>query len=705
MTRPRRREQSAQMRSGRRVSTDVAIVMIAVALASALVIGLFNYATGRQLIRDAATTQLGDIGANRGDRIERGLDALADTTATLAREPTIAEALVELSQAFEETTDLLDDEQLATLRELYAQGIEVATPPGAPTPSVGDLLPASDTARYLQYWYVASSPPEERGRVVDPGDGSAYSSAHARLSPGLQAITDIVPTGDVLLIDLTGTVVYSSDKRIDFGTNLGSGPHRDSGLAEAARRLETAAADDVVFVDYEPYLPALGLPELWIAAVVRNRSEVLGVVATSIDNDALVALTTAGRDWNALGLGDTGEVYIVGPDGLLRSEARLWLEDPDRYLEAMTTAGYEMDVIDTVAALGTTVLTQPVETEAVDTAQGGELFEGTTTNYLDKRTRTYAEPLRSGSLGWVVVTEAEASEIFASLRTYVLRLLLVALVAVPIVTATALLIARRMLRPIGPIVEGADAVASGDIGVKLDTAGHDEFSDIAVQFNAFVDELRRQRLELARADAETTELLASVLPRRLVDQYRAGDRDIAESIQNATLVAITLTDDRMTLSDDDRAEYAVQVSAGVAEIASRHGAEHVASNATKGMYATGLGSDQLEIEEALAFAVEVRDWIRAYLAEREVDMTLGVGVSGGDVVANVIGSQRLAFDVLGSPRRIADDLAEQAPAWSVLVDAVIAARAREPWAFDRIGDLQDGRGVPMEGWILKHPAD
>ena len=688
-------------RTGRRASTDVAVVMITAALVSAFVIGMFNYITGRQLIRDAVSAQLVDVGANRADRIERGLDNLVDVAATLAVEPSMSAALIDLSAGFAATDEVLDEAQEGELVDFYEQGIAIATPQGAEPPTVDQLLPRSATARYLQYWYIAETPLDQRGDVADPGDGSPYTAAHAEHDPGLQAITGILPVGDVVLIDLEGTVVYSTDKRIDFATNLITGPHRDSGLADVVRRLDTAAADQVVFVDYEPYAPAGGLPELWVATVVRTRSAITGIVATAVDNAALVSLTTAGGDWDALGLGDTGEAYIVGPDRLLRSESRLWLEDPDAYVTAMVDAGYDEATINAVSTFNTTVLTQPADTDAVDAALRGETFEATTTNYLGQRTRAYAEPVDSGSLGWIVVTEAETSEIFEPLRQYVWRLLLVALVAIPIVTAVALVIARRMLRPIEPIVKAANQVAEGDIDVVLDATGHDEFSDIAHQFNAFVGELRHQRGEVARADEETTELLASVLPRRIIDQYKAGDRDIAESIRNATLVAVTMNHDGVGLSDDDWAEYSVQISASMAKIAALHGAEHVASNAVTAMYATGLGSDELEIDDALAFALAAREWIKAYAEDRDIDVTMGIGVAGGDVVANVIGTQRLAFDVLGSPRRVADDLARSAPPWTVLVDAAIAGRVKERWLLERIEDLRGPRGAPMEAWRLE----
>lgn len=691
--------------AGRRASTYVAIVMTSAALVSALLVGAYNYWESRDLIESTVTGQLVEVGANRAARVEGALDEVQNLAGILAVEPLMPTAITELSAAYRATDEALDETQVDELRSFYSDGISLATPPGVEPPSVDQLLPSSPTAQYLQYWYSTATPPEDRRLLDDPGDGSAYSAVHAELHPALRSLVDTLEVADVLLVDLDGTIVYTTDKRIDFATDLRDGPYRDSGIASALSRLETAAVGDVVIMDYEPYAPAGGLPTLWVATAVRTQDEVVGAVAIPFGNEALVDLVTAGREWEALGLGDTGDIYVVGPDRLLRSEARPWLEDPEEYLAAMAAAGYPDETIEAVRTFGTTVLVQPADTEAVAAALGGDEFEGTTTDPLGRRVRSYARPIDSGLLGWVAVTEIETGEVLSPLRRYVTRLALIALITIPIVIMVATVIARRMLRPIDPIIEAAGDVTGGDIDVVIGMGGKDEFSDLAAQFDAFVAELRHQRSEVARADAETDELLASVLPRRLVDQYRSGDRDIAESIRNATLVAVrAAAEPPGSIAEDETAEYGVAVAQAVADIARTHGAEQIGASASSSMYALGLGSDRLEIDEALVFASEIHRWVESYLADGEIPLRIGIGVAAGDVVANVIGTERLAFDVLGSPRRTAEQLAATASE-SVLVDATIAARIGDEWVIDRISGTDDPVGDGIEAWRLSARAD
>ena len=47
---------------------------------------------------------------------------------------------------------------------------------------------------------------------------------------------------------------------------------------------------------------------------------------------------TANGDWSQGGLGLTGEVYLVGPDLLMRSPSRLFIEDQDAFVESALAA-------------------------------------------------------------------------------------------------------------------------------------------------------------------------------------------------------------------------------------------------------------------------------------------------------------------------------------------------------------------------------
>jgi class 3 adenylate cyclase len=696
---------SAVETKGRRARTDVAIAMILAAIVSALLVGAFNYFASRSFLTNAVETQLSDIAASRTDRIERGLDTLEGIAASLALDPTIAAALTDLSGSYALTTDTLTAEQLADLTAAYQEGIEVTTPPGVEPPTIDELFPRSERAQYLQYWYLLGADPDARRDIVDPGDGSSYSEAHARHHEVLEGLARAAGLDEMLLIDSTGAVVYSVDKNIDFATSIVDGAFRDSGLTRAVRGLELAATGDAVIVDFEAYAPAGGAPTLWVTSLVRDGGEFIGAMATPIPNQALVDITTSGGNWEDAGLGTTGEVYIVGPDGLMRSESRLWLEDPDEYLTAVADAGYPSEVSDAIAALGTTVLIQPAETEPVSAALNGEVFDGSTRNYLDRRTRAHAQPVSSGSLGWVAVTEVETSEIRAPLRRYVLTLGILAIILIPAVVGIAFVLARRLLRPIDPIMAAARRIEGGDLERELPVKGSDEFADLSMQMNAFVAELRQQRASVADTEGEMTELLASVVPRRLIDQIVAGDRDITMSVRNATLVAITLrTDEDVQVGQESLAGHHAEVVAGINELAARFGAEPLSQAASDFVFATGIDSDEPEIDHAVEFALAVRDWLAHIADETGTALECAIGVAAGDIVAGVIGTDRLTFEVLGGPRRAAAALATMASAGQVLVDSAVAARVDPAWEAVREQGLVDVDGTPFDAWRIDSPS-
>ena len=239
-------------------------------------------------------------------------------------------------------------------------------------------------------------------------------------------------------------------------------------------------------VDFEPYVPAGLAPTSFMAAAIRDDGRVTGAVAVEIPNELLVDLTTAGQDWQGTGLGETGEVYIVGEDSIMRTDSRLWLEDPEEYLELIADAGYDPEVAKALDAFGTTVLIQPVRTEAVAAALAGDTYVDTSTNYLDQDTLTVAGPLDIKGVQWVGVAEVTTAEAHAPLRRHFITLGLMLLILIPIVIVLAFVIARKLLRPIGPTVDAADRVRQGDLDVDLVIPSHDEFGDLANKFNGVV---------------------------------------------------------------------------------------------------------------------------------------------------------------------------------------------------------------------------
>lgn len=695
---------------GRRARTDVAIVMVLATLVSVFLIGSFNFFSARDLLNRTVETQLLEVGNSRATQIEQGLDAVKDNAVTMADGRGVLEALNDLADGYDALDVTLTEAEVAELRALYEEGIAAAIPPGFQAPAVDDLFPISDRAQYLQSVYIAQNPFEVRADLVDPGDGTQYSAAHAEHHPWLQDLLGALEVGDGLLIDAaTSSVVYSVDKNVDFGTNLAAGPHRDSALAEAVLdRLGSAGADEAVLIDIEPYAPAGNEPVLFVAAAIRDEGRVVGAIALEVPNALLTEVTTAGQDWEGTGLGDTGEIYIVGGDRRLRTESRLWLEDPAGYLDALDDAGYEAEVGEAVEAFGSTVLIQPADTHPVDEALAGDLFVGGSGNYLDEDTLSVANELDIDEVNWVMVAEITTAEAQGPLRRHIRNLVVLAALLIPIVIGLAFFIAQRILRPIDPIMAAAGRVGDGDIDVELVVPGKDEYADLARKFDGVLDTLRQQRTDLQATEAETTDLLLAVLPRRLVDQYQQGDRELAEAVRNATMISIRIEEpDVATPSGQEiLAEHTAAISAGLVALAEQSGVEHLGSTATQGLYAAGLDVEGEEAGRAVDFVTAAQAWIAEAAEEAALVITSHFGLAAGDVFVGVVGTTRIAFNVWGAPGRDAATLAAVAAPGQILVDPAVASQISDEWAVEPVPELVDLAGKRLKGWrVVGRRAD
>jgi class 3 adenylate cyclase/nitrate reductase NapE component len=695
---------------GRRARTDVAVMMVLATLVSVLLIGAFNFFSARNLLNSTVEEQLLEVGDSRATRIKQGLDSVKDIAVTLADGPGVLEAVNDLADGYAVLDVTPTGAEVAELRSQYEEGIAAAIPPGFEAPTVDDLFPISERAQYLQSIYINQNPFEVRADLVDPGDDTQYSAAHAEHHPWLRAELGALELGDGLLIDAaTSSVVYSVDKNIDFGTDLAAGPHRDSALASAVLdRLRSAAVDEAVLVDIEPYAPAGNEPVLFVAAAIRDQGRVVGALALEVPDRVLTEITTADQDWEDTGLGDTGEIYIVGGDRRLRTESRLWLEDPAGYLDALDDAGYDAEVGEAVEAFGTTVLIQPADTDPVEAALAGDFFVGGSANYLDQGTLSVAAELDIPEVNWAMVAEVTTAEAQGPLRRHMRNLVILAVVLIPIVIALAFFIARGILRPIDPIMAAAGRVGEGDIDVELVVPGRDEYADLAKKFDGVLDALQEQRADLQATAAETTELLLAVLPRRLVEQYQRGDRELAEAVRNATMIAVFVEEPEVVAASEQEilAEHTAAISTGLVALAEQFGVEHLGSTATQALYAVGLQVEGEEAGPAVAFAAAAQAWIAEAAEAAGLVITSHFGLAAGDVFVGVVGTERIAFNVWGAPRRDAATLAAVAAAGQILVDPAVASQISDEWAVEPVPELVDLAGKRLKGWwVVGRRAD
>jgi methyl-accepting chemotaxis protein len=176
-----------------------------------------------------------------------------------------------------------------------------------------------DARKVLTRQYVAENPhpPGERYKLDSVDDNSYYARDHRAFHDWAKRFREHFGYYDVFLINPAGDIVYTVAKETDFATNLKTGPFRKSPLAGVFRRAVANPAESVTISDFARYPPSGNAPAAFAAHAIEKDGKVIGVFAVQIPAEPLNDLMRF-----TAGMGASGETYLVGPDGLMRSQSR-----------------------------------------------------------------------------------------------------------------------------------------------------------------------------------------------------------------------------------------------------------------------------------------------------------------------------------------------------------------------------------------------
>ncbi len=684
--------------------------LVGVALVSVLLLSGLNYVFARVLISDSVEAQLSSLRDTRVQAIERGAERVQSSVSTLAVTPSVITAFDALSDGYADVEDALSAEELAELEAAYDIALEPLRESGQDV-STSALLPESGSGQFVQYEYIARNPDQfdDRDRLDDAGDGSSYSRAHAEYHPLLRALVRNSDLNDLMFVDVdTGEVVYSVMKRIDVGTNVATGPWASGALGSVVDALSTVAVGETVISDTSFYVPARGQAVIFVATAIRSTSDATGALVAEIPVTTLTNLANAGQDWDLLGLGDTGDVFLVGADGTMRTDPRAWLEDPEQFLaDAYERTGDEA-LVDQMRLVGSAALTQVVDNSAVDTALSGDTFVGTVTTYSGHSAFTAAGPVRVGDQNWAVVVEQDRSEATAGLSSLLRSTLAVMAILLPVTAVLGWWMARSLTRPFGRLVDAAGRIAQGEPASGVDQLGNNELGDVGRQLVNVAARLEAEEAALAVEEEQINAVLGAVVPPRLVDRVRSGEQDIADLLDTATVIAFLVDGiPEATGSDQDMVfEITEQLVDGVEQLQDEFGVERIRRSSINALFATGLGEDDARIDAAVQFTAGVMQMVERIGTEYGQSLSVRAGLASGDVASGVIGQQQLAFSMWGEPVSTAFTLASLAQTGEVLVESAIRDVLGSEWGAERREGLL-GLDDNVEAWSVRpsHSAD
>lgn len=691
------------------IQSKLLVMLLVCSIMSVSVVGVIGYQAGRRGLRDGVSERLIELCQLQKRAVESLFADLTNSLIGYGHGVTAIDAMRAFSAGFGELANAsISPQQQQAIVSYYNN--EVIKPINQVTGTELDLkalLPSSPAQNYLQAYYTAPFTSENASmRLNDAGDGSAWSAANASFNNFFELIVTRFQYQDALLLDTQGNVVYTVRKGPELGTNILTGPYRQSNLRDAYLKAMGSNTIDFVWVtDFQFYQPQRDMPTAWLVAPVGTAGKPEGVIALPLPITKINNIMTADRRWTATGMGTTTETYLAGPDNLMRSASRLFLEDPEEYERAAIAAGTPADVVQKAIRLGGTTLVQPVPSAGLRAAQRGQSGVVSDIGYLGRKELQAYAPLKvpDSDLNWSILATRDYSAAFAHIESFSRTLVLAITAMIFVICVASMFLAQIILRPIRRLEAGTQKISSGNYQVSIPTKSRDEFGDLTTAFNEMSRNLGIKEELLNQQRKENDRLLRSLMPEPVVARYREGERTISQEHQDITVVfadIVGLDEISTDLSGDELVGIVDELFRQFGSAADSLGVERIRTFHNGYLAGCGLTTPRLDsIHRTVEFTLEMRHIVDRFNSQTGRHLRVRAGINTGNAVSGLVGRSGLVYDMWGGAVNLAYQIHDGAAQPGIYVSSRIYEAMRGIWKFTSAGTISVS-GSEQQIWRL-----
>lgn len=211
-------------------------------------------------------------------------------------------------------------------------------------------------------------------------------------------------------------------------------------------------------------------------------------------------------------------------------------------------------------------------------------------------------------------------------------------------------------------------------------------------------ELRQQRMISER-------LLLNVLPQLIAERLKRGERTIADSFSNVTVLfadIVNFTPLSSQIPPKQLVELLNNIFLVFDSLADRHGVEKIKTIGDAYMVVGGLPKPRVDHLEAIAnMALDMQQEISQFFTPDRQHITLRIGIHTGPVIAGVIGKRKSAYDLWGDTVNVASRMESQGEAGYIQVTQTVYDRLKKHYLFQERGSIAvKGKGLMTTYWLL-----
>ena len=552
-------------------------------------------------LEDAAKRQLISIRDTKKTQIEDYFNTIRSQVITLSNSRMMITAMRELKTSFD---FVADDADINSMRKELAKyysnefGKEYSKLNNGKKADTSSFLAKLDPESVtLQYHYIQknSNPLGSKHKLTNAKDGSRYSRIHNQYHPPIRQFLEEFEYYDIFLVDSeSGDIIYSVYKELDFTTSLNDGAYANTGIGQAFREANKMQKNGVSLIDFKPYTPSYEGAASFIASPIYDGKEKLGVLIFQMPIGRINSIMTSHEKWKEIGLGDSGETYLVGKDGKARSMSRFLIEDKNGFIDLMKKIGTSSDVLGQMNTKETNIGLQTIDTQGTRAAISGKTDFKIFKDYRDVSVLSAYTPLKIPGLNWVLMSEIDEEEAFKpehDLSSKLMKISIILFVIIAsIATTVGIYFANSLTKPIIKLSGIMNNVeVNNDLTLRSPINSNDEvgamsssFNKMLEKFEALVQQIGNSSSQLAAASEEVSsvaqESTNGIMQQRsetdmvatAMNEMAATVQEVASSAESAAGAAHSANNDAQSGSQIVRstAQAIAQLATDVSEASS-----------------------------------------------------------------------------------------------------------------------------------------
>ncbi len=444
------------------------ISILAMSTVPLIINSIYSLTSSKTELENAAFDKLVAIRETKNVTLTRYLDTISSQIVTLAHDKMIIDAARDFMQAYKKVPTV-SEEGLTKLKGYYSHDFanEYKSKTGNESPLTNVVNDLSPQSLLLQHAFISnnSNPLGSKHLLDETPLAPDYSNFHKTYHPIIREFLETFSLYDVFIVDIeSGNIVYTVFKELDFTTNLLTGPYKNTNLAEVFKLArDVNEKKSFKIVDFQKYGPSYEAPASFIATPIWDGDKKIAVLAFQMPLGTINSIMS-----ERLGLGETGETYLVGEDKRLRSD---------------THNNPEMNIFNSFNK------DKLIKSDNIAKALNAKPGSGISLNYDQNEVLSSYSRISYPHLPWVIFAEENVKEAFRGADIVRRNVIIFILVSLVIVVFVSFYITNSLSAQIEEVVE-AFSVSAHDVqnsSQKMDLISNKLYKSVQTQISSITE--------------------------------------------------------------------------------------------------------------------------------------------------------------------------------------------------------------------------